>query len=361
MLRIESLSVQLGEFSIRDVSIEIRSNEYFIILGPTGAGKTILLETIAGIHSPASGRIWLDDQEITTLEPRKRNIAMVYQDYMLFPHLTVEKNIAFGLRQKKIPPAAQREIITQTAALLDIGHLLERYPVTLSGGEHQRVALARALVIRPKILLLDEPMNALDSRTREKMRRELSRIRQLTGTTIIQITHHFEDVYTLADRIGIMRDGKIVQTGEPADVFLHPGDTFIAEFLGIGNMIRGISSDAGNLVQIDAGTGQVFYAVSSVTGNVVATLHPEDVILSLAPFTSSARNCLPGTVTEIVPFGSTVRIILDVGFPLISLLTRESCRELQLEPGRTVFATFKASAVHVIAVTPPVWGEKAGQ
>jgi molybdate transport system ATP-binding protein len=351
VLRIESLSISLGEFSVRDLSLEIQSNEYFIILGPTGAGKTILLETIAGIHSPDSGRIWLDNREITSVEPRNRNIGMVYQDYMLFPHLTVEKNIAFGLRQRKMPTDEQRKIVAETSNLLDISHLLTRYPVTLSGGEHQRAALARALVFRPKILLLDEPMNALDSRTREKMRRELSRIQEVTGTTIIQITHHFDDVYTLADRIAIMRDGKIVQVGEPSEVFLHPTDTFVAEFLGIGNRIRGISVQSGNLAHITTGSGQVFYAASPVVGDVVATLHPEDVILSAAPFASSARTCLSGMVTEIVPVGSTVRVILDVGFPLTALLTRESCRELHLEPGSTVYATFKASAVHVIPIT----------
>ena len=351
MLRIESLSIQLGEFQIRDISLEIQPNEYFIILGPTGAGKTILLETIAGIHSPDSGRIWLDDQDITSVEPRERNIAMVYQDYMLFPHLTVRENIAFGLRQKRMALNEQREIVAEISALLDISHLLERYPVTLSGGEHQRVALARALVPKPKILLLDEPMNALDSRIREKIRGELSRIQKITGTTIVQITHHFDEVYTLADRIAIVRNGKIIQVGEPSDVFLHPRDTFVAEFLGIGNMIRGISVKSGNLAQITTGNGQVFYAASPVIGEVVATLHPEDIILSDAPFASSARNCLSGIVSEIVPFGSTVRVILDVGFPLTALLTRESCRELHLEPGSTVFATFKASAVHVIPIT----------
>ena len=242
MLRIESLSITLGEFSVQDVSLEIRSDEYFIILGPTGAGKTVLLETIAGIHTPDSGRIFLGDQEITSIEPRSRNIGMVYQDYMLFPHLTVEDNIAFGLRQRKIPPDEQHALVEE------IVHPAGDPPPhrTISGfaerGEQQRVALARALVLKPEILLLDEPMSALDGRTRERMRRELSRIRRLTGTTIVQITHHFDDVFALADRIAIMREGRIVQVGETSDVFLHPSDTFVAEFLGIGNIIRGTSS-----------------------------------------------------------------------------------------------------------------------
>jgi molybdopterin-binding protein len=352
VLRIESLSITLGEFSVRDVSLEIRGDEYFIILGPTGAGKTVLLETIAGIHTPDAGRIFLGDQDITRTDPRSRKIGMVYQDYMLFPHLTTRDNIAFGLRQRKIPVNEQRALVEEMCTLLEIHHLAGRYPGSLSGGEQQRVALARALVLEPEILLLDEPMSALDGRTRERMRMELSRIRRLTGTTIIQITHHFDDVFALADRIAIMREGRIVQVGETSDVFLHPSDTFVAEFLGIGNIIRGTSSRAGNIARITTGTGPVFYAVSGICGEVVATLHAEDVILSEAPFASSARNCLFGTVSEIIPVGSTVRVILDVGFPLTALLTRESCRDLHLEPGSRVYATFKASAVHVIPGTP---------
>jgi len=351
VLHIESLSITLGEFSVRDVSLEVQSNEYFIILGPTGAGKTVLLETIAGIHTPDSGRIFLGDREITSTEPRSRNIGMVYQDYMLFPHLTVEDNIAFGLRQRKIPVDEQRAIVEDMCILLEIHHLTGRYPGSLSGGEQQRVALARALVLKPEILLLDEPMSALDHRTRERMRMELTRIQRLTGTTIIQITHHFEDVFALADRIAIMREGRIVQVGETSEVFLHPLDTFIAEFLGIGNIIRGTSSRTGNIAQITTGNGPVFYAASSIFGEVVATIHAEDVILSQEPFISSARNCLFGTISETIPFGSTVRVILDVGFPLTALLTRESCHDLHLEQGSRVYATFKASAVHVIPVT----------
>jgi len=251
-----------------------------------------------------------------------------------------------------MPADAQQATIREMYALLEIGHLAGRFPGTLSGGEQQRVALARALVLEPDVLLLDEPMSALDRQTRERMRTELSRIRKLTGTTIVQITHHFDDVFATADRIAIMREGRIVQVGETSDVFLHPADTFVAEFLGIGNMIRGTSSRAGYIAVITPATGPVFYASSRVSGDVVATLHAEDVIVSLAPFASSARNCLHGTVSEIIPFGSTVRVIIDVGFPLTALLTRESCHDLQIEVGSRVYATFKATAVHVMPVNP---------
>ncbi|WML67029.1 MAG: molybdate transport system ATP-binding protein [Methanoregula sp. SKADARSKE-2] len=350
MLRIESLSITLEEFSVRDVSLEIPRGEYFIILGPTGAGKTVLLETIAGIHTPGSGRIFLGDREITSTEPRSRKIGMLYQDYMLFPHLTVEENIAFGLRQRKLPTEEQHAVVNEMCSFLEIDHLTGRYPRSLSGGEQQRVALARALVLRPEILLLDEPLSALDSQTREWLRRELSRVQKLTGMTIIQITHHLDDVFALADRIAIMHEGRIVQLGKTPEVFLHPADTFVAGFLSIGNIIRGNSSRSGNLSRIIPDSGPEFSAASGIAGEVVAPLHAEDVILSQEPFASSARNCLLGTISEIIPLGSTVRVILDVGFLLTALLTRESCHELQLEPGSRVYATFKASAVHAIPV-----------
>lgn len=352
MLRTESLSVSLGDFSVRDITLSVRGGEYFVILGPTGAGKTVLLETIAGIHAPDSGKIFLSGRDITSTEPHLRNIGMVYQDYMLFPHLTVAENIAFGLKEKKIPRAERDALVQEMCALLEIGNLKDRYPGTLSGGEQQRAALARALVLKPEVLLLDEPLSALDSRTRDRMRSELVRIRKIMGTTVVHITHHFDDVFALADRIAIMRDGQVVQEGDVSEVFQHPADTFVAEFLGIGNIIKGTSEKEGNIARITTGTNVAFYAASPVTGDVVATLHAEDVIISEKPFASSARNCLAGTVTEVVPFGNTVRVLLDAGFPLTAILTRESCHDLHLERGSRVHATFKASAVHVISAGP---------
>ena len=323
-LHVESVAKTLGDFSLHDVSFYVKTGEYFMILGPTGAGKTIVLETIAGIHTPDTGRICWDGEDITRSEPRARNIGVVYQDYMLFPHLTVEDNIGFGLRQWRVERSTIHTAVEEIANLLDIHNLLSRFPGTLSGGEQQRVALARALILKPRVLLLDEPMNALDTATRERMRKELSRIHRLTGTTVIQITHHFEDVFMLAGRIAIMKNGTIVQVGEPSEVFWHPKDAFVAEFLGIGNLIKGIAHRSGSLAEIAVEGNVTILAASETEGPVVATLHAEDVIVSKSPFASSARNCLPGTVIDLVPSGSTIKIVIDVGFPLVALLTRES-------------------------------------
>jgi len=352
-LHVESASKKLGDFHLHDISFTVETGEYFVILGPTGAGKTIILEMIAGIHTPDQGRIRWNDENITRAEPRDRNIAVVYQDYMLFPHLTVRENIGFGLRQRRTEQQAIRQAVDATAGLLGIDHLLGRYPATLSGGEQQRVALARALILKPRVLLLDEPMNALDSSMRERMRKELARIHQLTGTTVIQITHHFEDVFALADRVAIMREGRIVQIGEPSEVFWHPEDTFVAGFVGIGNLIKGMAKKAGNLTGITTDSGVTIIAASGADGPVIATLHAEDVIVSKDRVASGTRNCLPGTVLDLVPSESTIKIIIDVGFPLAALLTRESCRELEISRNSRVYATFKASAIHVIAAEHP--------
>ncbi|MEN6611383.1 MAG: ABC transporter ATP-binding protein [Methanoregulaceae archaeon] len=350
MLRLENIGITLGSFSLHDISLEIRDGEYFIILGPTGAGKTILLEMVAGIHSPDTGRIFLGDREITMLEPRERGVGVVYQDYMLFPHLTVAGNIGFGLRQRGEKPDVIRKAVDEMAGLLSIQDLLSRYPGTLSGGEQQRAALARALILKPRVILLDEPLSALDARMRDRMRTELARIHTVTGTTLVHITHHFEDVFTLADRIAIMREGEIVQTGTPSEVFQRPCDMFVAQFLGIGNLLHGVSRVEGDLARIAVHDGPEIVASSRISGEVVATLHAEDVILSRAPFPSSARNCLRGTISEIVSMGTTVRVSADAGVPLTAILTRQSVEDLGVIPGGEVFLTFKASAVHVIPV-----------
>src|SRR5690606_821196 len=183
-----------------------------------------------GIYSPDAGTIDLDGRDITRTDPKNRGIGMVYQDYMLFPHLTVGENIGFGLKQGKADPARISESVQETAALLGIGHLLERTTGTLSGGEQQRAAIARALVLRPRVLLLDEPLSAIDTVTRERLRRELKAIHRATGTTVVHITHHFEDIFALADQVAVMQDGRIVQTGTPDEVFRRPATEFVAAF-----------------------------------------------------------------------------------------------------------------------------------
>ncbi|RLG70326.1 MAG: hypothetical protein DRO11_06430, partial [Methanobacteriota archaeon] len=208
-LQIEDLWVDLAEFRLCEVNLDIAAGEYFVILGPTGAGKTVLLETIAGLHRPLRGRIVLAGQDITHAPPERRNIGFVYQDYALFPHLNVAQNIAFGLKLRGMGRSDVEERVAAISELLRIQHLLHRMPEALSGGEAQRVALARALVIEPELLLLDEPLSALDPETREALQQELGQIHQKLGTTTIHVTHNFEEAVALGDRIAVLREKRV--------------------------------------------------------------------------------------------------------------------------------------------------------
>ncbi|MDN7024710.1 ATP-binding cassette domain-containing protein [Methanoculleus sp. FWC-SCC1] len=346
MLQITGLAKTLGSFSLKGVNLSIEDGEYFIVLGPTGAGKTILLETIAGIHTPDTGSISMNGIEISRMDPKERGVGMVYQDYMLFPHLTVGENIGFGLKQRSIDPAAVREQVRDVAEMLGIGHLLERSPETLSGGEQQRAAIARALIIKPRILLLDEPLSALDVTTRERLRRELATIHRMMKTTIIHITHHFEDLFALADRVAIMQDGTVVQVGTPEEIFQTPATEFVASFTGMENVFHGRARIRDGEARIELGPISL-RTVAEIEGDVYVGIRPEEVIVSREPFESSAVNTFQGSVTEIRQNGMFSRIVVDAGgVPFVCALTRQSIRRLGLAEGEAVYLTFKASAVH---------------
>ena len=346
MLKIRNLSLSLGEFSLDGVDLTVADGEYFIIIGPTGAGKTILLETIAGIYTPDSGTIILDGRDITHTDPKDRGIGMVYQDYILFPHLTVEENIGFGLLQRKVDPGRIRDLVSEIADLLGIGHLLERTPGTLSGGEQQRAAIARALVLRPRVLLLDEPLSALDAATRDRLRRELKLVHRATGTTVVHITHHFEDIFALADRVAVMQEGRIAQIGTPDDVFRRPATEFVAAFTGMENIFYGVSRVRDGEATIDLGT-ITLRTVTAVEGDVCVGIRPEEVIVSREAFESSAINVFSGTVTEIRQNGIFSRVVVDTGLPFVAILPPQSVARLGLTEGKPAYVTFKASAVHV--------------
>lgn len=347
MLEIENVSKDMGEFVLKDASLTVNDGEYLVIIGPTGAGKTILLETLAGIYPPDSGRVILNGRDITNALPRERNICMVYQDYMLFPHLTVAENIGFGLRNRKMGGAEIERKVNDAARFLCIDHLLHRHPETLSGGEQQRAAIARAVVMEPALLLLDEPLSALDGQTREKLRKELRRLHDLYRITVIHVTHNFEEVFSLADRVVVIRGGEIVQVGEPHEVFRKPNCEFVANFVGVENLFRGPCTQKGPLCEIDAGGVTIVSATCSENGTATATVRPEDILISRAPLDSSAQNSLKGKIEDIADNGTVVRITVDAGIPFVVVLTRRGVVDLGLAEGDEVWITFKASSVHV--------------
>jgi len=346
-LKVENLWVDLDEFHLREIELDIAPGEYFVILGPTGGGKTVLLETVAGLHQPQKGRIILDGEDITGVPPERRGVGFVYQDYMLFPHLSVAANIAFGPRLQSRDRKAIEARVAEIAQLLGIAHLLHRKPETLSGGEQQRVALGRALVVEPRLLLLDEPLSALDPATREGLQRELARLHRELGTTTVHVTHDFEEAVALGDRIGVVHEGRVVQVGPPEDIFRRPGSEFVARFVGVRNVFRGEvrpGADGHDVLHLD---GLEIAVVTDRAGEVHGSLRPEDIVLSQEPLRSSARNSFRGRIVEVADRGTVVYVTVRVPPDFTCVITRTSLEEMELREGAEICIAFKASAVHV--------------
>ncbi len=353
MIRLVNVSSNVGAFALRSINLEVASGEYFILLGPTGSGKTLLLETIAGLRPPSSGEIWINGANVTALAPERRRIGFMYQDYLLFPHLTVRKNIAFGLRHEKSRETQAR--IAQVSQLLKLDHLLDRRVAGLSGGEQQRIALARALAPQPRVLLLDEPLAALDLQTRRQVRRDLLTLHNQLQMTTLHVTHDFEEALGLADHLAVINEGTIVQSGAPEEVFRRPKSAFLASFFGVDNLFRG------KITKRDAGechTGEAFdgifesgllklSVVAEREGSAYVAVRPEEITVSKELLHSSALNNLSGTVTHIEKSFPLVRLTIDVGVPIVAAVTLLSSEALQLSVGAKACVSFKAAALHV--------------
>ncbi len=351
MIRIENLSNNWDDiFALRDITLHIRDGEYFVILGPTGSGKTLLLELIAGIYVPREGTISLGGGDVTQLSPEKRNVGFLYQDYSLFPHYDARKNIGYGLDVRGMPKGEKDARVDELIDLLSIRHLEHRDVETLSGGEQQKVGLARALAPRPRILLLDEPFSALDESTKSGLMAEMRAVHNREKVTIVHVTHSQEEAMVMADRIGIMMDGQIVQVGTPEEIFYKPQSTDVAAFVKIENIWSGIVSESTpDCATVDVGPVSILAPPDGyVAGDTVRVmLRPEDVILG-APSGGSARNTLSGIVVSVEPRGFYSLVRVDCGIPVTAAVTKQSMERLSVTPGDAMDVAFKLTALHVI-------------
>jgi putrescine transport system ATP-binding protein len=322
-IRIANLTRTYGSvYAVDNVSLDIYRGEFFALLGPSGCGKSTLLRMLAGFEQPTSGRIEIDGTDMATVPPWRRPVNMMFQSYAIFPHLTVEQNIAFGLKREGLPRAEIRERVEQALEFLQLEPMARRKPDQISGGQRQRVALARAIVKRPKVLLLDEPLGALDRKLREKAQFELVGIQERLGITFVIVTHDQEEAMTVATRIAVMREGQIAQVGTPAEIYELPSSRFVADFLGDVNMIEGrVASVDERGITIDSpGLGttvRVDRSMAAAPGQTVwAAIRPEKLIIGKeAPPAGDGGNAVSGTVWDIGYLGdvSVYHVKLDSG------------------------------------------------
>jgi putrescine transport system ATP-binding protein len=356
-VRIDHVTKRFGDFiAVDNVSLSIFKGEIFCLLGGSGCGKTTLLRMLAGFETPTSGRIYIDGQDMADTPPYDRPVNMMFQSYALFPHMTVEKNVAFGLEQEKLTRA---EISQRVAEMLDIVKLApfaKRKPHQLSGGQRQRVALARALVKRPKLLLLDEPLAALDKKLREHTQFELINLQERLGVTFIVVTHDQEEAMTLATRIGVMNRGQIVQVGTPTEIYEYPVSKFVADFIGSVNMFEGrLIEDEPDHVRIEApdlgGTIFVDHGISAAPGSTVwAAIRPEKIEISReAP--ALTENRVKGVVDEIAYMGDLSIYLVRIAngrVVRVTLPNTERHGEGRISWDETVWLSWRASSPVVL-------------
>ena len=336
-----ALDIALALRALRvDLALDL-GRETLALVGPSGAGKTSVLRSIAGLAHPNRGwialgeEIWLDTDGGVDRPPETRRVGYVFQDYALFPHLSVRRNVAFGGTRR----------VDELLERFSIAHLAEARPAEISGGERQRVALARALARDPAVLLLDEPLSALDAHTRNAVRVELHELLRELGLPTLVVTHDFEDAAALADRVSVMLDGRVLQTGTPTDLVLGPVDPFVASLTG-GVLLPGRAQRGPDgLTEVELDDGRLVYSVEPGVGRVGVVVHPWEVTLARSVSADSARNHLHGSVTALVPDGDRVRVRVGL---LTAEITAAAAKELDLAPGVPVVASFKATGARLV-------------
>ncbi len=338
-IRLENVRKEFGKVvAVKDMNLTVRNTEFLVLLGPSGCGKTTTLRCIAGLEQVNGGRIFIGDRDVTDTSPAQRGIAMVFQSYAVFPHMTVAQNIGFGLRMKHVPKREIQTSVKEVANLLQIEELLDRYPAQLSGGQRQRVAVARAIVMRPDVLLMDEPLSNLDALLRLQMRAELKRLHQEIGTTTVYVTHDQIEALSLGDRIAVMHGGEIVQLDSPDQVYDHPTAKFVGGFIGTPpmNFLRATVSDEGEDVLLVIGEFKIHVLdewkepLKQLLGQVVDLgIRAENIEVQLEPNEGS----LPAEVVVSEHLGSQQLLTVRVGNDVLKVSTSP---DLPIKPGQTI-------------------------
>lgn len=345
MLKLDGLSVALGEFSLRDLSFEVLPNEYFVLLGPTGAGKTVILEMIAGLLKPQSGTVHWNGSDLTSLPPEARPVSVVFQDLGLFPHLSVTGNIGFGPKMRGVSRADRDSRVVELARLMEIEPLLDRSVTGLSGGEKQRVALARALAVDPAVLLLDEPFSALDSTTRDRLREVLRRLHHERDTTVVHVTHDREVAASLADRIAVLLDGHLHAPRSPRELFRKPRQASVARFLGLGNVFDVHHVHDGRC-EI---AGHVLVSPAITHSSQAIWLPPEELKLHKVRPKPEPPNIFEAEVVTVRLLGSQTEVVLCSGeLELVIHLPPSRAESLNVGPKSAVFVEIDPKHIWVM-------------
>ena len=365
MLSIRNITKSFGSFAVfRSVSFEVGQGQYFVLLGASGVGKSVLLETIAGLIWPDAGRIFLDGRDVTNEKIQKRKFGLVFQNSALFPHMTVYDNIAYPLRCKGLKNSQIQERVDQIAEDFAVTGFLKRRVQTLSGGQSQRISLARVVVREPRCLLLDEPLSSLDAKSRPQMRALLRKINR-QGQTIVHVTHDYTEAVSLGTHIAVMDAGRIAQAGTVEEVFQRPKSEFIARFVGIRNFFKGQLSTGrltaekpadgpANLRRFVTDGLDLSVMTDSVAGIGFVMVRSEDVTIYNAAMNAhtSARNNFEGTIVDIIPAATGIEVLIDVGVgkpvEVAAMISAESVKALELHCGKRVWISFKASAARYV-------------
>lgn len=344
MLKLENISKRFGSFRLSDINLTIREGEYYVLLGKSGSGKTLLLELIAGLSRPDAGLVWLDNENITNKKIQDRNTGLVFQDYAIFPNMTVYGNIAYPLHAKRTDKVTLRSRVNRIASEMDIAHLLDRSTQNLSGGEMQRVALARTLVTEPRLLLLDEPMASIDASLRDDIKRILRQLNK-KGHTMIHVTHDYQEALHLASRVGVIHGGKIIQEGPPTEVFRRPVNRFVARYAGVRNFFRvNVRNENGRWKAVCDNKLVFNLSDNNHEGEGIIIIRNEDVEISGERPSGNSDNCFMGTVTDIIPSVYGMEIMVDAGEKFYVEIRQEEFDNLGIRELSDVWISFPAKA-----------------